>query len=76
MLLVIGLALQDNTAEGQTQPPPPAFDETTCDLPNLAREIRQNGTVGIPRKSDGPEIGRSDCPDSASAKTPDTARGR
>jgi hypothetical protein len=75
MLLVIGLALQDNTAEGQTQPPPPAFDEAACDL---APELRHNGTASVPRKSDDPPADRfrSDCAGPASANIPDTARGR
>jgi hypothetical protein len=36
LLLLIGLALQDH-AGGQTEPPRPAFDETTCDRPDGAR---------------------------------------
>ncbi len=37
-LLLIGLALQDH-AGGQTEPPRPAFDETTCVRPDAARPI-------------------------------------
>ena len=39
LMLVIGLALQEH-AGGQTEPPRPAFDETTCDLPDVSPELR------------------------------------
>jgi hypothetical protein len=39
LMLLIGLALQEH-AGGQTEPPRPAFDETTCDLPDVSPEIR------------------------------------
>jgi pimeloyl-ACP methyl ester carboxylesterase len=61
LMLVIGLALQDN-AGGQTQPPRPAFDETTCDhLPGVTPELRPRlrcGTVSVPRDYDRPDAGR------------------
>src|SRR5215470_6670186 len=39
LMLLIGLALQEHAAS-QTEPPRPAFDETTCDLPDVSPEIR------------------------------------
>jgi hypothetical protein len=38
-MLLIGLALQEHAAS-QTEPPRPAFDETTCDLPDVSPELR------------------------------------
>src|SRR5216683_3709772 len=38
LMLLIGLALQEN-AGGQTEPPRPVFDETTCDLPEIAADF-------------------------------------
>ena len=60
LMLLIGLALQEN-AGGQTQPPRPAFDETSCDLPGVSPEIRPRlrcGTVSVPRNYDKPDAGR------------------
>jgi hypothetical protein len=64
LMLLIGLALQDN-AGGQTEPPRPAFDETPCDLPGMPPQIRPNGTVSVPRNYDNPDAGRfrSECVD-------------
>jgi len=39
LMLLIGLALQER-AGGQTEPPRPDFDETTCDLPDWSPELR------------------------------------
>src|SRR5262245_49701458 len=39
LMLLIGLALQEHAAS-QTEPPGPVFDETTCDLPGAAAELR------------------------------------
>jgi pimeloyl-ACP methyl ester carboxylesterase len=60
LMLVIGLALQEH-AGGQTEPPRPAFDETTCDLPGVLPDIRARlrcGTVSVPRNHDKPDAGR------------------
>lgn len=60
LMLLIGLALQEH-AGGQTEPPRPGFDETTCDLPGVSPEIRirlQCGTVSVPRNYDKPDAGR------------------
>jgi len=49
LMLLIGLALQEH-AGGQTEPPQPAFDETTCDLPGVSPELRPRlrcGTVSV-----------------------------
>src|SRR5215475_2080245 len=37
LMLLIGLALQEHAAS-QTEPPRPAVDETTCDLPAVSPE--------------------------------------
>jgi pimeloyl-ACP methyl ester carboxylesterase len=60
LMLLIGLALQEN-AGGQTAPPRPAFDETTCELPGVSPELRPRlrcGTVSVPRDYDRPDAGR------------------
>src|SRR5215813_9883296 len=60
LMLMIGLALQEH-AGGQTEPPQPGFDETTCDLPGVSPEIRPRlrcGTVSVPRNYDKPDAGR------------------
>jgi hypothetical protein len=54
VMLLIGLALLEN-AGGQTEPPRPVFDETTCDRPNVSPDIDptvSSGTVAIPRDID------------------------
>jgi pimeloyl-ACP methyl ester carboxylesterase len=59
LMLFIGLALLEN-AGGQTQSPRPAFDDTTCDLPDVSPEIRPRlrcGTVTVPRDYDNPDAG-------------------
>jgi pimeloyl-ACP methyl ester carboxylesterase len=59
-MLLIGLALQEH-AGGQTEPPQPAFNETTCNLPGASPEIRMRlrcGTVSVPRNYDKPDAGR------------------
>ena len=60
LMLLIGLALQER-AGGQTEPPRPGLDETTCDLPGVSPEIRPRlrcGTVSVPRNYDKPDAGR------------------
>jgi pimeloyl-ACP methyl ester carboxylesterase len=60
LMLLIGLALQDN-AGGQTAQPRPVFNETTCDLPGVSPELRPRlrcGTVSVPRNYDRPDAGR------------------
>jgi hypothetical protein len=54
MMLLIGLALLEN-AGGQTEPPRPVFDETTCDRPNVSPDVDPtpwSGTVSVPRDMD------------------------
>jgi hypothetical protein len=54
LMLVIGLALLEN-AGGQTEPPRPVLDETTCDRPNVSPDIDptlSSGTVSVPRDVD------------------------
>jgi hypothetical protein len=54
LMLVIGLALLEN-AGGQTEPPRPVFDETTCDRPNTSPDLDprlSSGTVSVPRDID------------------------
>jgi hypothetical protein len=54
LMLVVGLALLEN-AGGQTEPPRPVFDETTCDRPDLSPDIDpilSSGTVSVPRDID------------------------
>jgi hypothetical protein len=77
LMLLIGLAFQDN-AGGQTEPPRPAVDETRCDLPDGSGEIRPNGTARIGRNNDSPDAAgsRSDCADPHPPKIPGTPRGR
>ena len=52
VMLVIGLALQDN-AGGQTAPPRPAFDETTCDRSQreAIQPLRSESRGGLHRQS-------------------------
>jgi pimeloyl-ACP methyl ester carboxylesterase len=60
LLLVIGLALEGH-ASGQTEPLQPVFDETACDLPGVAPDIRPRlrcGTVSVPRSYDNPGASR------------------
>jgi pimeloyl-ACP methyl ester carboxylesterase len=60
LMLLIGLALQEH-AGGQTEPPRPAFDETTCSLPDVSPELRARlrcGTVSVARNHDKPDAGR------------------
>jgi hypothetical protein len=54
LMLVIGLALLEN-AGGQTEPPRPVFDETTCGRPNVSADIDptlSSGTLSVPRDMD------------------------
>jgi hypothetical protein len=74
LMLLIGVGLQGN-AGGQTAPPRPAFDETTCEPPRVSPENRPSprcDTVGVPhRRGDGEGCA---CP--LAAETPDNPRGR
>jgi hypothetical protein len=45
LMLLIGLALQEHAAS-QTEPPPPAFNEQTCDLPDASPELRLRPRCG------------------------------
>jgi hypothetical protein len=53
LMLLIGLALQEHAAS-QTEPPRPAFNETTCDLPGGSPGLRPRlrcrpcGTTHVP----------------------------
>jgi hypothetical protein len=54
VMLLIGLALLEN-AGGQTEPPRPVVNETTCDRPNILPDIDptlSSGTVSVPRDMD------------------------
>jgi hypothetical protein len=54
VMLLIGLALLEN-AGGQTEPPRPVVNETTCDRPNISPDIDptlSSGTVSVPRDMD------------------------
>ena len=64
LLLLVGVALQDN-AGGQTVSPPPLTDATTCDLHGLSPEMRPKGATGIARSQDDGEANhfRPDCAD-------------
>jgi hypothetical protein len=60
LMLLIGFALDEN-AGGQPALLRPAFDETTCDVPNSSPEIAPRlrcGTVSVPRNHDNPDAGR------------------
>jgi hypothetical protein len=77
VMLLIGLALLEN-AGGQTEPPRPAVDETTCDRPDVSADIdptlSSSGTVAIPRdmnhsaQAPDPFERRSECADPLAAK--------
>jgi len=43
LMLLIGLSLQDH-AGGQTEPPRPALDRTTCDLPAVSPDLEADLT--------------------------------
>jgi hypothetical protein len=67
LMLLIGLAFQER-ADGQTEPPRPALDETTCDLtsvdrPSVSPQIAPNGPVGVRRNHDNTNADplRPDC---------------
>jgi hypothetical protein len=54
VMLLIGLALLEN-AGGQTEPPRPVVNETTCDRPTVSPDIDptlSSGTVSVPRDKD------------------------
>jgi pimeloyl-ACP methyl ester carboxylesterase len=60
LMLATGLALQGN-ARGQTKQLQPAFDEATCDLPDVSPEVRPRlrcGRVSVPRDYDKPGAGQ------------------
>jgi hypothetical protein len=71
VILFFGLALQEN-AGGQTAPPQPAFEETTCDLPDVSPEIRRPRCGARARHV----VCRSDCADPLPAKLPEIQRDR
>ncbi len=74
LMLVIGVMLQEN-AGGQTQPPRPAFDEMTCDLPDTLSDNHPSlrcDAASVPR-ADG-NVQRCTCP--LAPRAPDTPRGR
>ncbi len=59
MLLLIVLALQGHASD-QTGPSLPAFEETTCALPDMSPDIRPRlrcGTVRVPRDHARPDSG-------------------
>jgi hypothetical protein len=59
LMLLIGLALQEHAAS-QTEPPRPAVDETTCDLPGVSPEIRPRLRCGsVPRNDEFPLAGHN-----------------
>ena len=67
LMLLIGLTLQVS-AEGQTEPPRPGLDETTCDRTYVDRtsvspQIAPNGPVSVRRNHINAERVRSDCAD-------------
>jgi hypothetical protein len=64
LMLLIGLTLQVS-AEGQTEPPRPGLDDTTCDRPNMSPPVVPNSPTSVPRNHDraNAERVRSDCPD-------------
>ena len=67
LMLLIGLAFHDR-ADGQTEPPRPALDETTCDRTYVDRtsvspQIAPNGPVSVRRNHINAERVRSDCAD-------------
>src|SRR5262249_23930460 len=45
LMLLIGLALQEHAAS-QTEPPRPAVNEPTCDLPDASPELRLGPRCG------------------------------
>jgi hypothetical protein len=53
LMLLIGLALQEHAAS-QTEPPRPAVDDTTCDLPNLPSDLPSMSPERHPRLRCGP----------------------
>jgi pimeloyl-ACP methyl ester carboxylesterase len=59
MLILIALALQGHASD-QTGPSLPAFEETTCDLPDMTADIRPRlrcGTIRVPRDHARPDTG-------------------
>jgi hypothetical protein len=76
LMVLVGLALQDN-AGGQTAPPRPAVDETTCDPPSVAPELRRRGAeitadfVDRPAQAPDTSCCRSNCAHPLPSKLPD-----
>ena len=68
LMLLIGLALLEN-AGGQTEPPRPVLDETTCEPPNVSPDISptlSSGTVSVSRDMNhSAEAPDTSCPDRA-----------
>src|SRR5438067_6713665 len=77
LMLLIGLVLQDN-AGGQTEPPPPALNETRCDLPAVSTESGRNGAAGVPTNRDNPDADRlrPDCAAPLTSEIPESRRSR
>jgi hypothetical protein len=75
LMVFIGFALLEN-AGGQTEPPRPVVDETTCDRPDVSPDIdptlSPSGTVAIPRDIDHSAL----APDTSCADPPETSNTR
>ena len=77
LMLLIGVVLQDN-AGGQTEPPPPALNETRCNPPAVPTEIGPNGAAGVASNRDNPEADhiRPDCAAPLTSEIPESRRSR
>ena len=67
LMLLIALTLQVS-AEGQTEPPRPGLDETTCDRPDVDRpgvspQVAPNGPVSVGRGRGNTDAERVRCAD-------------
>ncbi len=61
VLMLLALVSLQGHARGQTEPTPPAFHQTACDLPNISQEVRPRlrcGTVSVPRDYARPDAGQ------------------
>jgi hypothetical protein len=76
LMLLIGFTFHDR-ADGQTEPPRPALDETTCD-PSASPRIAPNDPAGVRRNHDSTDTKRvrSDCADRDRPNRPDTQPDR
>jgi len=75
LMLLIGFAFHDR-ADGQTEPPRPALDATTCDRPDVSPQIAPNGPVSDRRNHINAERVRSDCADRNLPNRPDAEADR